>query len=264
MLWHPCGLCHDALHVHHLPARCPCALLPTVAAHVTVLEQPAVVMKGVGFKYPGLSEELFSKVDLSVDGNSRIVLLGENGAGKTTLVKTMIGDLEPTSGEISRDRRARIQLVNQHHADQLDLDSAPLLFMLEKFPGDGTYDHEQELRRHLSACGIGADLCTAPIRGLSGGQRARVSMAAVSYARPHVLVLDEPTNNLDIEAVEALVDCLRKFEGGVVLVSHDQYFVSSVAKTVLLVGEVPGRVTAAESFDAYVQEKHRRMEAALQ
>jgi ATP-binding cassette subfamily F protein 3 len=131
--------------------------------------------------------------------------------------------------------------------------------MLERFPGEGTYDHEQELRRHLNGCGIGADLCMAPIRGLSGGQRARVSMAAVSFARPHVLILDEPTNNLDIEAVTALVDCIQKFQGGVVVVSHDQYFVSSIANTVLLVGEEPGKVTTAPSFEGYVKQKQSNM-----
>jgi ATP-binding cassette subfamily F protein 3 len=84
-----------------------------------VLEQSAVVLKNVGFKYPGSDTELFSKVDISVDGTSRIVLLGENGAGKTTLVNVLMGGLEATTGTVERDRRARIHLVNQHHADQV-------------------------------------------------------------------------------------------------------------------------------------------------
>ena len=75
------------------------------------------------------------------------------------------------------------------------------------------------------------------------------ALAAVSYTKPHVLVLDEPTNNLDLESVVALADCIEKFEGGVVLVSHDQYFVSRVAREVWVVEK--GAVTRAESFEKY-------------
>ena len=90
---------------------------------------------------------------------------------------------------------------------------------------------------------------SVPAYALSGGQRSRVALAAVSYVQPHVLVLDEPTNNLDLESVVALADCIEKFAGGVVLVSHDQYFVSRVAKEVWVVEK--GGVKKAESFDKY-------------
>ena len=88
-----------------------------------------------------------------------------------------------------------------------------------------------------------------PAYGLSGGQRSRVALAAVSYVEPHILVLDEPTNNLDLESVVALADAVESFKGGVILVSHDQYFVGRVAKEVWLVEH--GAVTKAASFDAY-------------
>ncbi len=94
-----------------------------------------------------------------------------------------------------------------------------------------------------------ARLMNAPALALSGGQRSRVALAATSYTRPHLLVLDEPTNNLDLEAVEALADAVESFRGGVILVSHDQYFVSRVAKQVKVVGS--GRVTDVESFEKY-------------
>ena len=97
-------------------------------------------------------------------------------------------------------------MVNQHHADQLDLSLTPLGFLMSKYPGDGSYDHQQGLRSHLAGCGINADLMLRTGHALSGGQRSRVALAAVSYSRPHVLVMDEPTNNLDLEAVAALAD----------------------------------------------------------
>merc|ERR1711870_169326 len=142
-----------------------------------------------------------------------------------------------------------IALVNQHHADQLDLSMTPLQFMLQKFPGNGSYDQEQAIRSHLTQCGCGADLQNVTAGCLSGGQRSRVAMAAVSFERPHVLVMDEPTNNLDLASVEALAESVKKFDGGVVLVSHDQFFVSQVANEVWPVAG--GTVKRLESFEAY-------------
>jgi len=212
------------------------------------LDVPAIQLRGVSFGYPGQST-LFSGAEFTVDGKSRIVLVGENGNGKTTLVKLMLGALEPTKGELRINRGARIALVNQHHADQLDLTMTPLQFMLNKFPGDGSYAHEQALRSHLSQCGCGADQQFVTAACLSGGQRSRIAMAAVSWERPHVLIMDEPTNNLDLGSIEALTESVAKFDGGVVLVSHDQYFVSKVAKEVWIVAN--GAVKRADSFDAY-------------
>lgn len=209
----------------------------------------AVQVKNVGFRYSAETPLLFNGVEMGIDSSSRIVLLGENGNGKTTLVKLLLGELSATSGDIFIAGGTRIALVNQHHADQIDLTLSPLQFMLDKFPGDGSYNHEQALRSHLSGCGVTSEMQSLPASALSGGQRSRVSLAAVSYTQPHIIVLDEPTNNLDLESVVALADCLDKFAGGVVLVSHDQYFVSRVAKEVWVVDK--GAVTKAASFDAY-------------
>lgn len=90
-------------------------------------------------------------------GKSRIVLLGENGNGKTTLVKLMLGELLPTEGEVLIKSNARVSLVNQHHADQIDLDLTPLQYMLKNFPapeGMTAFDHLQKLRSHLAGCGV--------------------------------------------------------------------------------------------------------------
>jgi len=209
----------------------------------------AVQVKNVSFRYGPELPMLFRGAELGVDSKSRIVLLGENGNGKTTLVKLLLGELEPTEGDIFRAGGVRISLVNQHHADQIDLTLSPLQFMLDKFPGDGSYDHEQAIRSHLSGCGVVSEMQQLPASALSGGQRSRVSLAAVSYTKPHIIVLDEPTNNLDLESVVALADCLERFEGGVVLVSHDQYFVGRVANEVWVVDH--GKVTKAESFAKY-------------
>ena len=95
-------------------------------------------------------------------------------------------------------------------------------------------------------------------RARSGGQRSRVALAAVSYAEPHVLILDEPTNNLDLESVAALADCVQRFDGGVVLVSHDQFFVNAVCDEAWVVNN--GKVKRAASFQAYVERQVRKLE----
>jgi len=212
------------------------------------LRQNIVRLDGVSFAYPG-GDELFADVDLSIDSKSRVVLLGENGQGKTTMVKIITGALEPVSGLVTRDRGARVCVVNQHHADQLKYDMTPLAFMMDAFPGDGSYQHEQQLRGHLSACGVVTELQQVPALALSGGQKSRVAFAAVSFQKPHLLILDEPTNNLDLESCEALAEAIQNFQGGVVLVSHDQFFVESVAREVVVIEN--GGVKRLESFAAY-------------
>ncbi len=204
----------------------------------------------VSFGYPG-SKVLFNGADFGITSKSRIVLLGENGNGKSTLLKILNGDLNPLSGEVRKEPSIRVAIVNQHHADQISLQQTPLQFMQEKFPGDSSYKHTMNLRAHLASCGVTSepDLQNVPASALSGGQRSRVALAAVSYLKPHVLFLDEPTNNLDLESVEALAQSIKKFEGAVVVVSHDQYFVNEVANEVYVVAA--GSVKQVESFDSY-------------
>ncbi len=255
-----------------------------------------VQMRGVAFGYPGAGNKtLFSGADFSVTSQSRIVLLGENGNGKTTLVKIMLGELLPTAGEVLVKGSARVALVNQHHADQIDLDLTPLEYMAKTFPapeGVTAFEHLQRLRGHLAGCGVtggsskpsagtstgsggGApassssssgssgssdtvmDLQNVPAAALSGGQRSRVALAAVSYREPHVLVLDEPTNNLDLESVAALAESVKAFKGAVVCVSHDQFFVNAIANEAWVVAN--GAVKRVDSFEAYRQRQLKKL-----
>jgi ATP-binding cassette, subfamily F, member 3 len=191
---------------------------------------------------------------------------------QTTLVKLIMGELEPCEGEVRRSPHARYAIVNQHHADQIDLSKTPLQFLAQQFPGDGSHEHTQRLRGHLSSCGVTSasssssggggnralDLQNTPASALSGGQRSRVALAAVSFARPHVLVLDEPTNNLDLESVAALAESVQSFQGAVICVSHDQFFVQAVAREAWVVNG--GKVKQVESFDVYRQRQLKALD----
>jgi len=153
-----------------------------------ILQKPfAVKLSEVAFRYPGSEELLLQFVDFNIDSKSRIVLLGENGNGKTTLLKLLMGRLEPTSGEATRDPGARIAIVDQHHAAQIDLESTPLAFMLARFPGNGSVKHMEELRAHLAGCGI----CQRTRR--HGGGRPLGRAAIPRLPRSHLV--RAPTRN---------------------------------------------------------------------
>eukprot|EP00419_Tripos_fusus_P054059 CAMPEP_0172807520 /NCGR_PEP_ID=MMETSP1075-20121228/7058_1 /TAXON_ID=2916 /ORGANISM="Ceratium fusus, Strain PA161109" /LENGTH=867 /DNA_ID=CAMNT_0013646519 /DNA_START=75 /DNA_END=2678 /DNA_ORIENTATION=- len=201
-----------------------------------ILDEAAVRFDNVSFAYPG-AEPLFCGVgkpscEFNVDSRCRIVLVGENGNGKTTLLKLLLGQLQPTEGEVVINRHARFAVINQHHADQIDLARSPFEFIKDKVPGNGSDLWHHYLREELIRNGIDESLLDVPAAALSGGLRSRLAMIAVSVMKPHVLFMDEPTNNLDAGGVNALSDAVQSFEGGVVIVSHDNYFVSQVANEV--------------------------------
>jgi len=185
---------------------------------VEKMSPPIIQMTNVSFGYTK-DNILLRNVDLDVQLDSRIGIVGPNGAGKTTALKLLIGALEPTSGLISQNPRLRVGFFAQHHVDGLDMNASAVGFMAEKFPGK----KDEEYRRHLGAFGITGMTGLQKMELLSGGQKSRVAFACLSMTNPHILVLDEPSNHLDIEAMDALSEALTKFEGGVLMVSHGQF-----------------------------------------
>eukprot|EP00440_Ansanella_granifera_P070451 gb/GFBE01076447.1/.p1 GENE.gb/GFBE01076447.1/~~gb/GFBE01076447.1/.p1 ORF type:complete len:479 (+),score=129.92 gb/GFBE01076447.1/:1-1437(+) len=194
------------------------------------LGNPLLRFDGVEFGY-GDGPTLFSGLNLSIDQASRIAILGKNGTGKSTLLKLLLGKLKPRVGACSPHRGARIEYVAQHHLEELDGESRPLQIALDRYPGDGSMTHELRLRQHLGHFGLGGEVLPhQKVRTLSGGQKFRVSLAMAMYRKPHLLVLDEPTNHLDMETIDALVQALQDFKGGVILVSHDEHMIESACK----------------------------------
>ncbi|KAK8166961.1 P-loop containing nucleoside triphosphate hydrolase protein [Phyllosticta citrichinensis] len=190
---------------------------------VEKLSPPIIQMSGVTFGYTP-DKPLLTNVDLDVQLDSRIGIVGPNGAGKTTALKLLIGALDPTKGLISNNPRLRIGFFAQHHVDALDLNMSAVGFMAQKFHGKT----DEEYRRHLGAFGITGMTGLQKMGLLSGGQKSRVAFACLSLQNPHILVLDEPSNHLDIEAMDALSTALREFQGGVLMVSHDVTMLQNV------------------------------------
>lgn len=187
--------------------------------------------KEVSFAYPG-QKLLFKNLSFGIDTDSRIALVGRNGVGKSTLMSLMVGTIEPTGGDIERDRHMRVARFTQHHVDQLDLSVTVMEYMKERFPGA----RDQEIRQHVAKFGLNANLPNQKIQTLSGGQKSRVAFAELAWKKPHILFLDEPSNHLDVEAIESLAAALEAFDGGVVLISHNQYLVSLVCDEIWVVG----------------------------
>lgn len=189
---------------------------------------------------------LFSGVDFVLSPRHRLGIIGKNGCGKTCLLNVLIGDMLPTSGEVKRHLGARMTLLQQHHykGEQLDpdLNAIDHIRLLPQDEGSavgvqniGSRQEDTAYRGYLANCGIMGTTALVPVKHLSGGQRMRVALAVAMYSRPDVLILDEPTNHLDAESVTALGEALEKFEGAIIVMSHDEAFVNK-----LLTGTISG------------------------
>ncbi|XP_042446932.1 ABC transporter F family member 3-like [Zingiber officinale] len=182
---------------------------------------PIISFSDVSFGYPG-GPILFKNLNFGIDLDSRIAMVGPNGIGKSTILKLISGDLQPTSGTVFRSAKVRMAVFSQHHVDGLDLSSNPLLYMMRCYPGVP----EQKLRAHLGSFGVTGNLALQPMYTLSGGQKSRVAFAKITFKKPHIILLDEPSNHLDLDAVEALIQGLVIFQGGVLMVSHDEHLIA--------------------------------------
>ncbi|KAL1688038.1 P-loop containing nucleoside triphosphate hydrolase protein [Schizophyllum commune] len=180
---------------------------------------------------------VLKNVNFDVGLDSRVAIVGANGAGKSTLIKLLTGELNPLGGHVTRNGRLRIGYFAQHHVDTLVPTMTPVQFLASRFPGKT----EQEYRQHLGNFQISGMTGLQLIGTLSGGQKSRVAFALLSLQQPHVLLLDEPTNHLDIEGLDALMDALFTWNGGVIIISHDERFITKVAKELWVCGD--GTVT---------------------
>ncbi|OBT89310.1 ATP-binding cassette, sub-family F, member 3 [Pseudogymnoascus sp. 03VT05] len=218
---------------------------------VEKLSPPIIQMTDVSFGYTP-DKPLLRNVDLDVQLDSRIGIVGPNGAGKTTVLKLLIGQLTPTKGLISQNPRLRVGFFAQHHVDALDLNDSAVGFMSKNYPGKPDEDY----RRHLGAFGITGMTGLQKMELLSGGQKSRVAFACLSLQNPHILVLDEPSNHLDIEAMDALAQALKNFQGGILMVSHDVTMLQTVCTSLWVCDE-----GIVEKFPGDVQAYKRRITA---
>lgn len=179
------------------------------------LNPPVLGLKDAKFGYPN-QPFLFNKVDFGLDMASRVAIVGPNGVGKSSFLKMLTGKVDLLDGEVIRNPRLRIGLYNQHSADQLTLDESSVEYLQRNFNLD-----YQDSRKLLGRFGLAGHAHTIKIKDLSGGQKSRVALADMASREPDMIILDEPTNNLDIESIDALAEAINEYSGGVIIVSHD-------------------------------------------
>ena len=212
----------------------------------TPLPPPCISVMNVSFGYEGY-QTLYEGLDFGLDMDSRVAIVGPNGAGKSTFLKLLEGDILPTKGWVNRHTKLRLARFSQHHLESMDLEQDCVAHMK-------SLDAEMPLetaRAYLGRFGLSGELATKPVKFLSGGQKSRLAFAELAWKQPHIMLLDEPTNHLDLETIEALAMALNNFEGGVVLVSHDERLISLVVDEIWQVKK--GDMLASPPQPGYVR-----------
>ena len=213
------------------------------------LSPPLIALDGVSVGYePG--KPILKGLDLRIDPDDRIALLGANGNGKSTFAKLVAGRLEPMAGRQHRSNKLRSGFFAQHQIEDMEPDGTPFSHLAALIPKA----RELEIRNRLGRFGFSGDKAFVKVKDLSGGERARLNFALITFDAPPLLILDEPTNHLDIDSREALAEAINDFPGAVILISHDWHLLELTADRLWLVAG--GKVQA---FDGDLEDYRKLM-----
>jgi ATP-binding cassette, subfamily F, member 3 len=190
---------------------------------------------------------ILQRLNLRIDPDDRIALLGRNGNGKTTLARLLAAQLTPMDGAMNASGKMRVGYFTQYQVEELDGDETPLQHMTSQMRGASP----GAVRAQLGRFGFSGDRAMTKVGKLSGGERARLALALITRDAPHMLILDEPTNHLDVDAREALIQALNGYSGTVVVVSHDRHMLEMTADRLVLVDQGTAREFDG-SLDDYI------------
>ncbi len=199
------------------------------------LRPPLIMMDGASAGYGDTT--ILSGLNIRLDPDDRIALLGQNGNGKTTLARLLAGQLDTMGGNISKSGKLDIGYFTQYQVEELDRNETPYTHMAQLMPGA----KPSAVRGQLGRFGFSGDKAMIEVGKLSGGEKARLALALITRDAPHLLILDEPTNHLDVDAREALVQALNAYSGAVIMVSHDRHMLEMTADRLFLVADGTAR-----------------------
>jgi ATP-binding cassette subfamily F protein 3 len=193
------------------------------------MRPPLITLDMASVGYGGAP--VLERLNLRIDPDERIALLGRNGNGKTTLARLLAAQLPPMAGTMNAAGKMNVGYFTQYQVEELDTRDTPLEHMTRQMKGSTP----AAVRAQLGRFGFSGDRATQKVGSLSGGERARLALALITRDAPHLLILDEPTNHLDVDSREALVQALNSYTGAVVIVSHDRHMIALAADRLVLV-----------------------------
>jgi len=222
------------------------------------LRPPLITLDHASVGYDGTP--ILSRLNLRIDPDDRIALLGRNGNGKTTLARLLAAQLTPIEGEKAASAKMRVGYFTQYQVEELHSDETPFDHMQRLMDGE----KPSAVRGQLGRFGFAGDKAMTKVGKLSGGERARLALALITRDAPHMLILDEPTNHLDVDSREALIQALTAYQGCVVIVSHDRHMIEMTADRLVLVdgGTATPFDGSIEDYIAFVLAKEPKAEGA--
>ena len=214
------------------------------------LYRSAVTVEKLTFRYPGSDVDVLKNISFNVEAGERIAVIGPNGIGKTTLMRCLAGELKPSSGRVTWVENAEVGYMPQDPQAEF-ANPANLYDWMSDWTGKA--DDEQIVRATLGRLLFSGDETKKSVKVLSGGEKGRMIYGKLILTRPNVLLMDEPTNHMDMETIESLQIGLEKYPGTLVFVSHDREFVGSLATRIIELR--PGGTIAdfGGSYDEYLK-----------
>src|SRR5690606_1068413 len=205
---------------------------------------PMISLDGVSAGYG--DETILRNINMRIDPDDRIALIGVNGNGKSTFAKLLAGDIGPMSGTMRKGKKLEIAHFAQHQMDKLRPEWTPFEHIVDLMPAES----EARRRSRLSQMGLTKSRMDTKAKNLSGGERARLLMGLITFNGPGMMILDEPTNHLDIDSRDALVAALNDYEGAVLIISHDRHLVEATCDTLWIAADGTIR-ELDEDLDSY-------------
>ncbi len=213
------------------------------------LYNSALSVRALTFRYPGSDVDVLKKVSFNVRAGERIAIIGANGVGKTTLMRCLVGDLKPSAGEITWVENAAPGYMPQD--PQADfVEKADLFTWMSEWTGKA--DDDLIVRATLGRLLFSGDEVKKSVQVLSGGEKGRMIYGKLMLSKPNVMIMDEPTNHMDMETIESLQTALELYPGTLIFASHDREFISGLATRIIEIRHDGTIEDFSGTFDEYL------------